>query len=65
MKEIVAASLIMTGAFAFTGTSDYEEAVKEHEHYCAMYRSWIKHSGTAGHPNYDNRDCSTLEWWDQ
>ena len=65
MRELILGCAVMIAAFSITGTSDFEEEVREHEHYCAMYRTWIERQGTAGHPNYEGRDCSTLEWWDQ
>lgn len=56
MKEIIGITILLAG-FGIVGVGDYDEAEREHVHYCAMVDSWIRHQGTRGHPNYEQRDC--------
>lgn len=57
MKEIIGITILVVG-FGMVGVGDYDEATREHLHYCAMVDTWIKFQGTRGHPNYEERDCS-------
>ena len=57
MKEITGITILVVG-FGMVGVGDYDEATREHIHYCAMVDTWIKFQGTRGHPNYEQRDCT-------
>lgn len=57
MKNVIIA-LLFAVALGIVGQGDYEDAAKEHAHYCAMVDTWQRFQGTRGHPNYEDRDCS-------
>lgn len=60
MKEVLMI-IGITVAYSFVSTGDYLDEKEEATHYCAMVNSWVRHQGTRGHPNYDDRDCSWYE----
>ena len=57
MKYVII-MVLFVAAFGIAGRGDYENAEKEHAHYCAMVDTWQRFQGTRGHPNYEDRDCS-------
>lgn len=57
MKTVFAITMTVL-VFGIVGQGDFEEAQREHRHYCAMVDSWKRNGGTTGHPNYENRQCS-------
>ena len=57
MKYVII-TVLFVAAFGLAGRGDYEDAKKEHAHYCAMVDTWQRFQGTRGHPNYEGRDCS-------
>lgn len=57
MKHLAILVLVLI-VFGLVGQGDYDEARKEHTHYCAMVDTWERFQGTRGHPNYEDRDCS-------
>tara|TARA_B100000424_G_scaffold243256_1_gene212726 strand:+ start:981 stop:1178 length:198 start_codon:yes stop_codon:yes gene_type:complete len=58
MKEVIGILILLIG-FSLVGTGDYTEAQRAHIHYCIMVDKWVESKGVLGHPNYDDRDCST------